>query len=117
MTTHLPIDPRLTVLAGRLARLGDMKSEAALVTAGLVAIADEYDLLPHLLTDIPALPISAAFLAASQSVDELISTGTRLLDEIEQARLRNAAARTAARPHAGDVAELPPRPSTSDSAR
>ncbi|WP_112273567.1 hypothetical protein [Lentzea terrae] len=113
MTAPPPIDPRLTVLSGRLARLTDMKAEAALVTAGLVAIADEHDLLPRLLHDIPALPISSAFLAASQSVDELVSTGTRLLDEIEQARLRHAATRTPARPPgAGDVAELEPRPAS-----
>ncbi|MFI6100813.1 hypothetical protein ACIA8G_35135 [Lentzea sp. NPDC051213] len=98
MTAHPPVDPRLTVLSGRLARLGDMTSEAALLTAGLVAIADEHGLLlPRLRHDMPALPISSAFLATSQSVDQLVSTAVRLLDDIQQARLRHAA-------------EHPPRP-------
>lgn len=99
MTAPPPIDPRLTVLSGRLARLSDIKSEAALLTAGLVAIAAEHNMLPRLLSDdMPALPISSAFLATSQSVDELISTGMRLLDDIQQERLRQAAHR----PHTGD---------------
>ncbi len=94
-TSPPPIDPRLTVLSGRLARLIAMKSEAALLMAGLLAIADEHDMLPRLLSDdMPALPISSAFLATSQSVDELISTGTQLLDDIQQERMRRSTTTT-----------------------
>ncbi|MGI5507389.1 hypothetical protein [Lentzea sp. CA-135723] len=106
MTARPPIDPRLTILAGRLARLGDLKSEAALVTAGLVSIADQYDLLTGLLTDMPTLPISSAFLATSQSVDELIATGTRLLADIEQARGQHTTTVEARPTQADDLAEL-----------
>lgn len=93
MTAQPPLDPRLTMLAGRLARLSDLSSEAAQVTAGLVSIAGELQMLPRLSSeDLPVLPISTAFWATSQSVNELISAGARLLEDIQQERQRRATA-------------------------
>ncbi|GLY54814.1 hypothetical protein [Lentzea sp. NBRC 102530] len=91
--THPPHDPRLSMLAGRLARLADLNAEAAYVVAGLVSIAAELDMLPRVPSgDVPAGPISIAYWATSQSVDQLISEGAQLLDAIHQERLRQAGA-------------------------
>jgi hypothetical protein len=90
--TPLPLEPRLIILAGRLARLDALNTEAAHVTAGLIGIADELQMLPLTYTDEPpALPISTAYWAACQSVNALVAAGSRLLDEIEQERSRRAA--------------------------
>lgn len=100
MTAQPPLDPRLSIAAGRLARLGDLNSEAAFVVADLVSIAVELGMLPRLPSgNMPVGTISIAYWATNRSVNELISCGAQLLDEIQQERLRQAAAH---RPRAGD---------------
>ncbi|WP_394614539.1 hypothetical protein JNUCC0626_32290 [Lentzea sp. JNUCC 0626] len=103
MTTRPPLDPRLAMLAGRLARLDALTIEAAQVTAGLVSIAAELHLIPRGLSeDSPLLPVSTAYWATDQSVHALISAGARLLDDIQQERLRQASRRS----HASDRAPV-----------